>query len=234
MAPRTSIHLEWDGVARMRHKITGQRCKHWDDDVLAWVLSPSAPLLLANQFGVMKPSHGLIVSGWVIDMLFHNRYTLMPINSALSSARIDFIYTSGSSVKLTFHPRHPFFANSDSLEEGVRQLINNYTHYVYSKLDDYLKIVFRTIATIAIGTYYDFLQDIVATNHRQSKERWSLAFSAFSAPLVQYLSGYYYVPQGGRNPENEDWARKQTDDLSEQLSELTSMRDSLFTAFGLR
>ncbi len=146
----------------------------------------------------LRPASGLIVSGWVIDMLFHNRYILMPINSALSSARIDFTYTGGSSVKVKFRPRHALFANSDSLEEGVRQLINNYTHYVYSTLDDYLKIVFRTMAMVATGTYYEFLQAEVATNPiGKGKERWSLAFAAFGGLLVRDLSAMYYVPEGG-------------------------------------
>jgi hypothetical protein len=182
----------------------------------------------------MKPSHGLVVAGWVIDMLFHNRYVIMPINSALSSATFDVIYSAGPEVTVQFHPKHNLFANSDSVEEGIRQLINDYTEYVYSKLDDYLKIVFRTFAVAATSTYYHFLQDqLAAGSVRKGQGQWTLAFPIMAARLIVSLSTRYYVPDGGRTPANEEWARKQTDHLQEQHSILTATRDSLLTAMGM-
>src|SRR3989304_9805470 len=158
MPPKKSIHLEWDAISTMRHRITGDTLPPPRNDDLPWVLAPSAPLVLAHQYGAMKPSHGLIVSTWVLDMVFNNRYILMPINSALAAARIDIHYTHTGSARLTFHPKHALFANSDSLEEGVRLLLNNYCHYVYAQLDEYVAIVFRTMATTATAMYYTFLQ----------------------------------------------------------------------------
>ena len=234
MEPKTTIHLNWDPLGQVRHSITGQRQPPPKDDVLAWVLVPSGPLLLAHQFGAMKPSQGLIVSGWVIDTIFHNRYVIMPINSALSQASMEFIYPGGPAIKVRFHPKHSLFANSDSLEEGVRQLINNYTHYVYSQLDDYLRIVFRTFVVAASGMYYEFLQDQLATGTlRRGMDRWTLQFPLMAAGLVSAISTLYYVPQGGRNPDNEEWAQKQAEHLEEQYSKVESMRTSILTAMGM-
>lgn len=234
MASKSTIHLNWSRLGQVMHHVSGYRPPPPRDDALAWLLAPSGPLLLAHQFGAMKPSHALIVSGWVIDTLFHNRYVIMPINSALSSATIEFIYTGGPAVKVQFHPKHSVFANSDSVEEGVRQLINNYTHYVYSKLDDYLRIVFRTFAVTATGMYYDFLQDqFAAGTLRKGLDRWTLDFPIMAAGLISAVSTNYYVPEGGHTSDNEEWARKQTDHLREQLSKLMAMRDSILTAMGM-
>ena len=138
MTAKTEILLKWDSAGAIRHSISGISLPPHIDNQTNWILAPSAPFLLAHQFGSMKPSHSMIVSGWVLDMLFHNRYVLMPINSALKAARIVFLYLGDPSIKVQFHPKHSIFANSDSIEEGVKQLINNYTKYVDSRLDAYL------------------------------------------------------------------------------------------------
>jgi hypothetical protein len=235
MSAKTSIHVNWNRAGRMDHQIAGAILPPPRNQTILWVLAPSVPLLLAHQFGVLKPSHALITCGRVMDMLFHNRYVLMPINSALKAVTIDFIYPGGPSFKLQFHPNHPPFANSDSLEEGVTQFINNYTHYAYSLLDEYTRIVVRTATSVAIGVYFDFLaEQISADVVGQGKDAWRPAFSYLSAQLISHISETYYVPEGGRNPENEDWAREQTDFLNKQCSELEGIQSSLLTAIGLQ
>jgi hypothetical protein len=182
----------------------------------------------------MKPSHGLIASNHVIDILFYNRYVLVPINSALKSARLDFIYIGGPSIKIQFHPKQRFLANSDSVEEGVRQLLNNYTQYVYSQIDDYTRIVLKTIATAAIGSYFSFIQEQISKGViGKGNDQWSMSFPAFSSQIVGFLSKSYYVTEGGRTQENEDWALKQTEHLEEKRTQIESMRDSLFISMGL-
>jgi len=235
MAATTSIHITWSGIADMQHRISGQVLAPPRDDQLAWILSPSAPLLLSHQFGVMKPSHGLIVAGWITDMLFRDRYVLMPINPALSSARLDWHFTGGPSVKITFHPEHALLANSESLEEGVRQLINNFTHYVYAQLDEYLAIVHRTLAAAAIASYYEFLREQIGEGKiGRNEDKWSVEFSQLAATLIQNGTEMYYVPAGGRTRENDKWARKQTKHLEGVLGELDGAREPLLRGMGLK
>ena len=158
----------------------------------------------------------------------------MPINSALKGARIEFIYSGGPRVGVKFHPEHKLFHSSDSLEEGVRQLINNYTHYVYDSLPEYNKIVIRTLSIAAVGIYFEFLEEQVQTGRiGRGKDKWMPAFGLMSANLRSGLSGEYYVPESGRTYENEEWAREQTDFLGEQLHKVDSKMNSLFISLGL-
>lgn len=234
MAGKTAIHLRWDTAGAIQHSVTGAILPPPRDNQTNWILAPSAPFLLAHQFGSMKPCHSMIVSGWVLDILFHNRYVLMPINSALKAARIEFLYPGGPSIKIQFHPQHTMFANSDSIEEGVRQLINNYTKFVYAQLDDYPKIVVRTSFVAAISAYQDHLQELVASGrHDRIRDVWTPGISMFSAWLLNILSQKFYMPEGGRNPDNEDWAEKQTAFLEESYSKIMSSRDSLLMALGM-
>ncbi len=169
-----------------------------------------------------------------LESLFRNRYILMPIISALRGARIEFAYTGGPQVEIRFHPEHKLLHSSDSLEEGVRQLINNYTRYVYSRLPEYSKIVIRTLSTGAVGMYFEFLDEqIQAGRIGRGKDKWMPAFGLMSANLRSGLSEMYYVPEGGMTDENEEWAMKQTDFLNEQLHKIDSKMNSLFISMGL-
>lgn len=234
MVHKTSIELEWDQVGHIRHRISGFIPPPPRNDTHAWVLAPSAPLLLAHQLGTMKPSRGLISSGWVLDTLFENRHVLMPINSALKSAHIDFIYTGAPSIRLEFHPQHALFANSDSLEEGACQLVNNYYYYVCAQLDEYLLIVVKG-ATIAVtGAYYAFLQDELAAGRiGHSRDQWTPAFSILGAFMVEQISEKFGVPQGGRTLDNEAWAQQETARFERNLPELKRMRMSILSAMGM-
>lgn len=199
---------------------------------ILWVLAPSAPLLLAHQYGSMNPSHSLIISSWIIDMLFDNRYLLMPINNALQGATIDIIYTGGPSVSVQFHPQQSLIANSDSVEEGVRQLLNNYFHYINSMLDEYPRIAFKSISSTAISLYFNVIEgQIRAKFVGRDKDKWSPAFPSISAKMISILSEKYYVPDS--SIENEEWARNQTRFLEDQKTKLRSKRNSLFTEMGL-
>ena len=234
MPPKTTITFHWNRLGQIASSITGYRLPPPRNDELAWILAPSGPLLLAHQFGAMKPSQGLIVSGWALDTVFHNKYVIMPINSALRAASMDFLFPGGPAVTIQFHPRHGLFANSDSIEEGVRQLMNNYIHYVYSQLDDYLRIVFRTFVVTTIGMYYEFLQDCLAAGTlAKGSDHWTLEFPSMSAGIIYTVSTLYYVPEGGHTTDNEDWARKQTDHVEEQYSKIKTMRDGVLTAIGM-
>jgi hypothetical protein len=158
MINKTTIDIAWDNGGRISHSISGVILPPPRNEKKFWVLEPSALFLLAHQFGSMKPSQGLIMSGAVIDMLFDNRYVLMPINSSLKSATIDFIYTENG-IKLQFQPKQGMFANSDSVEEGVRQLLNNYIRYAYTQIDECNQLLFTRFIAIAITVYFDFIEE---------------------------------------------------------------------------
>jgi hypothetical protein len=81
MRDKTTIHIEWDKGGRISYSISGLIFPPPRDDKKLYVLVPSALFFLAHQFGSMKPSHGLITCGAVIDMLFDKKYVLTPINS---------------------------------------------------------------------------------------------------------------------------------------------------------
>ena len=169
-----------------------------------------------------------------MDLLFHNKYLLMPINSVLRTARIDFIYAASSAIKVQFHPKYSPFAGNDSIEEAGVALLNNYTHYVYSLLDEYLKLVFRTMAVAVIDYYFEFLADqLEAGAIGKDHDKWSPAYPVMSARLIAAVSQGYFVPQGGRSAENEKWAKDQTDYLAERRTMLESKRNSIFIAMGI-
>jgi len=231
---KTTIHIEWDKSGKISYHVSGITLPLPRDDKKLYVLAPSALFLLAHQFGSMKPSHGLITCGTIIDMLFDKKYVLLPINSALKGGIIDIIYTGESSLKVQFHPKQGLFANSDSVEEGARQLINNYMHYVYTQIDEYAQLVLTTLASIAIGQYFDFIEEQLKTNSiGRDKDVWSLSFPLASGRLVAWLSQKYYLPPYGTSAENEKFVQGQLAFQEEQRPILESKRKSLFLAMGL-
>ena len=234
MASKASIHIEWTKGGQISYRTSGIDLPPPRADKSAWLLAPSPVLLLAHQCGVMRPTQALISCARVMDLLFHNRYLLMPINTALRSARIDFIYAASSAVRIEFHPKHSTFASNDSLEEGVVALINNYMQYVYSLLDEYLKLGFKTMAVAVIGHYFEFLDDqLEAGAIGKGSDYWSPSYPVMSASLIAAISEGYYIPQGGRSAENEKWARDQTTHLEVQRTMLESKRTSIFLAMGI-
>lgn len=233
MTDKTTIEIAWDKGGKINYSISGTILPPPRDDKKLYVLLPSAIFLLAHQFGSMKPSHGLITCGTVMDMLFDNKYVLLPINSALKGAMIDFIYAEHS-IKVLFHPKQGMFANSDSVEEGVRQLINNYIHYVHTQIDEYAQLVLTTFTSIAIAQYFDFIEEqLKSKSIGKERDLWSLSFSLLSGKLVAWLSQKYYVPPYGTSAENEQWMKAELALHEETRPGLERQRKLLFAAMGL-
>ena len=234
MASKASIHLEWTGNGVISHRTSGVELPPPRDDKTAWLLAPSPSLLLAHQCGVLRPSVALITCARVMDMLLHSKYLLLPINSALKAARIDFIYTATSSVRVQFHPKYGRLAADDSVEEAVTALINNYTHYVYAQLDGHLRIVFRTMAVAVIRHFFNFFEDQIGLGKLgQGRDNRHPSYSVVSAKLIAGLSSEYYVPQGGRTPTNEKWAKDQTLYLDGERTILDEKRAWIFRTMGI-
>ena len=233
MADKTTIDIMWDKGGRIIHTISGIMYPPPRDNKNLYVLFPSAVFLLAHQFGSMKPSHGLIICGTVMDMLFNNKYVLVPINSALKGAMIDFIYAEHS-IKVLFHPKHSMFANSDSLEEGVRQLINNYMHYVYTQLDEYAQLLLITFVCLAMTVYFDFLDEQLKDNTiGKGKDVGSSSFPLMSGKLIAWLSQKFYVPPYGTDGQNEQFRKAQLSFHEEHKPVLERRLNSLLSAMGL-
>jgi hypothetical protein len=233
MSDKTTIDIMWDKGGTIRHVISGIEYPPPRDNKKLYVLFPSAVFLLAHQLGSMKPSHGLIICSMVMDMLFDNRYVLVPINSALKGAMIDFIYAEHS-IKVLFHPKHSMFANSDSLEEGVRQLTNNYMYYVYAQLDEYAQLMLITFVCLAMTVYFDFLEEQLKANAiGKGKDTLSSSFPLMSGKLVAWLSQKFYVPPYGTDAQNEQFRKAQLAFHEEHKPVLESQRKSLFATMGL-
>jgi hypothetical protein len=233
MADKTTIDIVWDKSGRISHSVSGITYPPPRDNQKLYVLFPSAVFLLAHQFGSMKPSHGLIMSGTVMDMLFDNKYVLVPINSALKGAAIDFVYAEHS-VKVLLHPKHGMLANNDSVEEGVRQLSNNYMHYVYTQLDEYAQLVLVTFVGLALTVYFDFLEEqLKAGAIGKSKDAWSMSFPLMSGKLIGWLSQKFYVPPYGTDAQNEQFKEAQLAFHQEHNPALGRQWRSVLTAMGL-
>jgi hypothetical protein len=233
MTDKTTIDIMWDKSGRISHIISGITYPPPRDNKNLYVLFPSAVFLLAHQLGSMKPSHGLIICGTIMDMLFDNKYVLVPINSALKGAMIDFIYAEHS-IKVLFHPKHNMFANSDSLEEGVRQLINNYMHYVYILLDEYAQLLLITFVCLAMTVYFDFLEEQLKANTiGKGNDTWSSSFPLMSGKLIAWLSQKFYVPPYGTDAQNEQFKKAQLAFHEEHKPVLERQRKSLYAAIGL-
>jgi hypothetical protein len=231
MTNKTEIYVEWDRGGRISYSMTGNLPPSKDEARLGYLV-PSALLLLGHQLGVMKPSHGLIICGTVLDMLLDNRYILVPINSALKSATIEFLYIKDESVKVQFHPKHGIFANSDSLEEGVRQLLNNYIYFAFTQANEDTKFVYKLAAFAAIEEYFKFIKGQLETNSiGKDNDRWSLSFPPMSNRIIRWVSEHWFVPVSGS--ETEQWIKETSATVEKQRHIIEGNRSSLFAAMGL-
>lgn len=231
---KTTIDITWDQGGKIKTSISGAVLPAPRNDRLYWVLEPSALFFLSHQYGSMKPTQGLIMSSTIMDMLLENRYVRMPINSALKGAAIDLIYRDGGKAALQFRPKHGMFANSDSLEEGVRQLLNNYVHFAYNLIDEYNCLYFTRLAVIAISVYFDFIQEQLNSHSiGRNKDLWSQSFPLMSSRLTAWLSQKYFVIDVKANKDLEQWAKDEKIFLAEQKTEIGNKRKSIFAEMAL-
>jgi hypothetical protein len=185
-----SIELVWDSIGRISHSITDG---HGDDqiDCLA-ILAPSLPMLVSHQLGTMKPSQGLGLCSAFLDFFIDDRHILLPINSALKGAKIQYIEVNNQNITLTFHPKHSFIHNSDSLEEGVRQFLNNYALYVTNKLPLETYTIVKGMVGSSIDIYTDFLSDELKTGRVASnRDRWHIGFANEMHQGVPVIASMY-------------------------------------------
>ena len=228
--PKTSISLTWDKTGRVTHKITGARLPSPRDDQDLWVLAPSGPLLLANQLGVMRPSSGLIACAHALDIASGQDFLLKPISSALSTAKVEFVYRRDGSLAVLFFPSYSALASSDSLEEGVRQLVSNYLYCVLDQFTAYYQLSIKTLACVIVGAYCDFLADAIAGGLiGPGRDRQTIEFSYWCRDVIRSVSPHYTVPGAG----DDDWFAKQSEFVAGRVEDLRLQHISTSKGLGL-
>lgn len=152
----STILLNWDLSGNLNHQISGGYSDLHKDKLL--ILAPSLPMLISHQLGAYRPTQGLILCSMIFDFYIYNKHLLMPINSALKKARIEFVKTDRGHVTLQFYPENRLFTNSDSLEEGSRQLLNNYLEYVSNGLPRQTWLIVKALISSTVETYQGFIK----------------------------------------------------------------------------
>ncbi len=227
---KTSISLAWDANGRIKHEITGFTLPSPRNDSKLWVLAPSVPLYIAHQLGVLKPSYGLFLCSQVIDISFHSKFVLTPINKTLKGAKIEIHYRDDGSLGLQFIPSHNLIHNNDSLEEGARQLIANYYYYVYNIITHNYQVLLRSFVLGVVSAYCGLLEGAISANAiGPNMDRWDIEFSKWSQVVISKTSSSYYVPEKGQT----DWVTDREQQHLEMKQELVNRHESLCKRMGL-
>jgi len=93
---------------------------------------------------------------------------------------------------LSFKPGHSLFANNDSLEEGVRQFLNNYIFYICEKLKGDLKFIVRGRTLGTIGSYIEMINTAISLGQiGLKKDLWNLSFSTEMAKMTNFLGSTF-------------------------------------------
>jgi hypothetical protein len=184
-SPKTIVKIicEWDSKGKVNHTLD----RYFDPERELNYLSFSVPMILSNQLGALRPSHGLIICSHVLDYYSNNDYMIYPINSALKNATIELLLLDGNEGTLKFSPGRSRFGNNDSLEEGTRQFLNNYIFYVCEKLYGDLKLIVRTYTVTTIDTYLEIINKAIAEGKiGPNMDRWNISFSKDMAEVTLF------------------------------------------------
>ena len=150
------IQCRWKQSGHISHSISKGYSNAVDNRDL--VIAPSLWLVISHQLGSFRPSYGLILCSQVLRFYTQNHHTMFPINSALKGAHIQFVQTS-QGILITFHPKHSLLVNNDSLEEGVRQFVNNYVRFVNDQITGDTFLIVRGIVLSIVDGYLDLLSE---------------------------------------------------------------------------
>lgn len=227
---KTSITLTWDSNGRIKHEITGFTLPSPRNDSKLWILAPSVPLYVAHQLGVLKPSYGLFLCSQIIDISFHSKFVLAPINKTLKSAKIELYYKDNGSLGLKFFPSHKLIHNNDSLEEGIRQLIANYYYYVYNMLTYNYQVLLRSFVLGVVSAYCSLLEGALSANAiGPNMDRWDIEFPKWSQIIISSTSSSYYVPKNGQT----DWVNEMEKKHLGMKQELVNRHESICKRMGI-
>ena len=231
-----TLNLKWDSSGRISHNI---KVENLSKDPFLWLFAPSAPMLLVQQFGSMKPSYGLKLCSRILEIIRTEKYILTPINTTLKNARIEFVWVQNF-VMLQYFPMHAVIHNNDSLEEGSRQLVANYFYYVFSSLQEYGKLGVKVFSTVGILEYLNFIDNqLQSGNIGLSRDKWNKEFVKFSQETNYYLSSNFVAPDEWHlNPkftkkDTEDWVNNSTNMLEEEFLKIDSKLHLITKQMGI-
>ncbi len=189
-----SIYLEWNNDGKINHKLDLHDTRYTKNPFL-WIIAPSAPMLLAHQLGTLKPSYGLNLCSKILEVMRNDQYIFSPINTVLKNARLEIFALPDKNTFLQYHPAHALLHNSDSLEEGGRQLVANYFYYVYSQVGAYGKLATKLFSVfLTIESFIDFLDDQFKKKSDFNKDSWNSDFTVFSQTTQHVISSNYIAP----------------------------------------
>ena len=178
------IQCRWSNSGHISYRISKGYASPTDNRDL--LLAPSLPFLISHQLGSFRPSHGLILCSQVLRFYTETHHTMFPINSALKGADIQYVQTSQGTL-ITFHPKHRLLVNNDSLEEGVRQFVNNYARFVNDQISGDTFLIVRGIVGSVLDGYLNILDEKITKGLiGPSSDLWSadLPLQMASASLM--------------------------------------------------
>ena len=185
-----TIKLKWDLRGRITDSIN---VTAFAKDPFLWLFAPSAPMFLIQQFGSLKPSYGMKLCERILEIIRTEKYILTPINNVLKNARFEFVWVQ-EQVMLQYFPKHAVIHNSDSLEEGSRQLVSNYFYYVFCKQQEYGKLATKVFSVVGIIEYLAFLENQLQTgNIGVGRDMWNREFSNFSQKTNYIISSNFIL-----------------------------------------
>lgn len=185
----SSIDLTWDSIGRINLKIQNGYDKPSDN--IRPILAPSIPMLIQHQLGVMKPAYGLVACSRLIDYFLTGKYNLLPINDALKTASIQFVKLTNS-VTLRFFPKSRLFSNSDSIEQGVHHLINNYVPFIYHQLGSDTALVVKAMCGSTISEYLEFIEkEILPQAIISNQLKWLPKISQYMSSQLGDMAAFY-------------------------------------------
>jgi hypothetical protein len=152
----TIIVLNWDSSGNLNHQILGGYSDLYKDKV--FILAPSLPMLISHQLGAYQPTEGLNFCSTINDFYIYNKHNKTAINSALKGARIEFVKTDKGNVTLQFYPENRLFSKSESMEEGSRQLLNNYLAYISNDLPEQTRLIIKGLIGSTLKAYLDIIK----------------------------------------------------------------------------
>ena len=187
-----TIRVSWNPRGRLKHTL---KVNEFSKNPFLWLFAPSAPMLITHQLGAMKPSHGLHLCSKILGIIGTGKYVASPINSALKGVQINLVYVQQETVMLQYVPKHAFFHNDHSLEEGTRQFVANYYSYVLSKLQEYGKIAAKSFTIVGINGYLEFLEQHLQSGFSNiGQDKWSQDFIMNSQSINFAISTNFIAP----------------------------------------
>lgn len=224
---------------KINHKLDLHDTRYMKNPFL-WIIAPSAPMLLAHQLGTLKPSYGFSLCSKILEVMRNDQYIHSPINTTLKNARLEIFALPDRNTFLQYHPAHALLYNSDSLEEGSRQLVANYFYYVYSQVGYYGKLATKLFSVfLTIDSYIDFLEDSFKKKSEISKDSWDTDFTVFSQTTQHVISSNYIAPDEWHldsrmtQSQIEIWVNEQIKIQKEEFPKIENKFQELCTKRGI-